>query len=76
MRHPAKDFGEEFPSALLNAAGLAFARTRHVQDERHGMFRGERTRPLGTPFASHAQRETLRTSPALNRSLSFQPPAS
>lgn len=41
MQHSAQDFDEEFPRALLNATGLAFARTRHVQDERHGIFRGE-----------------------------------
>ena len=41
MRHSAQDFGEEFPRALPNATGLAFTRTSHVQDERHGMFRGE-----------------------------------
>ena len=31
MQHSAQDFGEEFPRSLLNATGLAFARTRHVQ---------------------------------------------
>ena len=29
MQHSAQDIGEEFPRALLNAVGLAFARTRH-----------------------------------------------
>ena len=41
MQHSTQDFGEEFPRALPNATSLAFARTHHVQDERHGMFRGE-----------------------------------
>lgn len=37
-QHTFQNFGEEFPGAFLNAARLAFARPRHVQDEGDGML--------------------------------------